>query len=434
MAASDEEGLDSTTIRMPDYKGKSISGRVVTARKVDRSTGSKTWEWGWYVCVELDAGQTPDAVNCLYFCHNARNLVSVGQRVKSGDALAVMGSTGNAALASPPFAHCHFEVRATAAGAGLDPTAYTGHPNAVGTYGEAIDETEDSDMKFLEVTSGKCEVFTAPDVNAVDKHYNGGKLTEGVCYPVQAEVGSSGGYSWVRIFVAGVQRYAAVLADRCQLVTLSPGDAFAACVAQGGGDTSELESQAEQLAKERDTATQRAQRAEQQAGAYAAAHGGGRHRAGGVGAMESLIVALITGVLSLVGVVITNTAAARRTENKITTAQAVTDTKLDELTREVREHNGFARRMPVVGEQIKVANHRVGGTWKNGWRVNGNEQDRACTYDGRNGGGAVSNTPRPSAKQSSKSSGKPPPRRREPLRWACCCALASERIFTPRWV
>ena len=171
----------------------------------------------------------------------------MGQRVESGDALAVMGSTGNAALASPPFAHCHFEVRATAAGAGLDPTAYTGHPNAVGTYGEAIDETEDSDMKFLEVTSGKCEVFTAPDVNAVDKHYNGGKLTEGVCYPVQAEVGSSGGYSWVRIFVAGVQRYAAVLADRCRLVTLSPGDAFAACVAQGGagGDTSELEAQLE---------------------------------------------------------------------------------------------------------------------------------------------------------------------------------------------
>ena len=123
-------------------------------------------------------------------------------------------------------------------------------------------------MKLLKVTSGKCEVFTAPDVNAVDKSYNGGKLIEGTCYPVQAEVGSSGGYSWVRIFVAGVQRYAVVLADRCQLVTLSPGDAFTACVAQGGGDTSELESQVEQLTKERDTATQRAQRAEQQAGAY----------------------------------------------------------------------------------------------------------------------------------------------------------------------
>ena len=76
--------------------------------------------------------------------------------------------------------------------------------------------------------------------------------------------------------------------------------------------------------------------------------------------MESIIVALITGVLSLVGVVITNTAAARRTENKITTAQAVTDTKLDELTREVREHNGFARRMPVVrqgGEEAEVVRH-----------------------------------------------------------------------------
>ena len=103
--------------------------------------------------------------------------------------------------------------------------------------------------------------------------------------------------------------------------------------------------------------------------------------------MESIIVALITGVLSLVGVVITNTAAARRTENKITTAQAVTDTKLDELTREVREHNGFARRMPVVEEQIKVAN-TASAIWKNGWRENGNEQDRTCTYDGRNGGGA----------------------------------------------
>ena len=132
------------------------------------------------------------------------------------------------------------------------------------------DIQEESDMKFLKVTSGKCEVFTAPDVNAVDKSYNGGKLTEGVCYPVQAEVGSSGGYSWVRIFVAGVQRYAAVLADRCQLVTLSPGDAFAACVAQGGagGGAEELKAQVEQLTKERDTATQRAQRAEQQAGVY----------------------------------------------------------------------------------------------------------------------------------------------------------------------
>ncbi len=261
---SDEEGLDSTTIRMPDYKGKSISGRVITARKVDRSTGNKTWEWGWYVCVELDAGQTPDAVNCLYFCHNARNLVSVGQRVKSGDALAVMGNTGNAAMASPPFAHCHFEVRATTTGAGLDPTAYTGHPNAVGTYGEVINETEDSDMKFLKVTSGKCEVFTAPDVNAVDKSYNGGRLKVDEHYPIQAEVGSDGTYTWVRIQAGAEKRYAVVLPDRSDIVELSAGDAIAACMAQASsGDTSEFEAQIAQLTKERDAAIQRADAADE---------------------------------------------------------------------------------------------------------------------------------------------------------------------------
>ena len=99
-------------------------------------------------------------------------------------------------------------------------------------YSWKRDTKEDDDMKFLKVTNGKCEVFTTTDVNAVDKSYNSGKLTEGVCYPVQAEVGSSGGYDWVRIFVTGEYRYAVVLSDRCQLVTLSPGDAFNACVAQ----------------------------------------------------------------------------------------------------------------------------------------------------------------------------------------------------------
>lgn len=280
---SDEEGLDSTTIRMPDYKGKSISGRVVTARKVDRSTGSKTWEWGWYVCVELDAGQTPDAVNCLYFCHNARNLVSVGQRVKSGDALAVMGSTGNASLASPPFAHCHFEVRATAAGAGLDPTAYTGHPNAVGTYGEALNETEDNDMKFLKVLSQKCEVFSSADINAIDTGYNGGRLKVGEHYPIQAEVGSDGTYTWVRIQAGAAKRYAVVLPDRSEIVELSAGDAITACMAQaGGGGTAALEKQleeanarAEEADKRAAEETQRADRAQageakanEQAGEY----------------------------------------------------------------------------------------------------------------------------------------------------------------------
>lgn len=75
---------------------------------------------------------------------------------------------------------------------------------------------------------------------------------------------------------------------------------------------------------------------------------------------ESIIVALITGSLSLIGVMVSSRAQHRKTEQSIQTSMAVTDTKLDELTREVREHNHFAQRMPVVEEQIKVINHRIG--------------------------------------------------------------------------
>lgn len=65
--------------------------------------------------------------------------------------------------------------------------------------------------------------------------------------------------------------------------------------------------------------------------------------------MESIISAVIAGAVTLIGVLIANSRN-----------QAVTDTKLEELTREVREHNHFARRVPVLEEQIKVANHRIG--------------------------------------------------------------------------
>ena len=75
--------------------------------------------------------------------------------------------------------------------------------------------------------------------------------------------------------------------------------------------------------------------------------------------MEAIVVALITGGLSLLGVVITTASGNRKMQNQLEKSQAVTDTKLAELTREVREHNGFARRMPVVEEQIKVINHRI---------------------------------------------------------------------------
>ena len=64
--------------------------------------------------------------------------------------------------------------------------------------------------------------------------------------------------------------------------------------------------------------------------------------------MSEIIVALVSGGITLVGVLIANSKT-----------QAVMDTKLEELTREVREHNNFARRVPVVEEQIKVINHRI---------------------------------------------------------------------------
>ena len=73
--------------------------------------------------------------------------------------------------------------------------------------------------------------------------------------------------------------------------------------------------------------------------------------------MTEIVVALVTGAITLVGVLISNSRS-----------QAVTDTKLEELTREVREHNNFARRMPVVEEQIKVINHRIADLERGGER------------------------------------------------------------------
>ena len=78
---------------------------------------------------------------------------------------------------------------------------------------------------------------------------------------------------------------------------------------------------------------------------------------------EAILCSLITGGLALAGVIITNASSNKKVVNdiklEVTKNQAVTDEKISELTREVREHNGFARRMPVVEEQIKVANHRI---------------------------------------------------------------------------
>ena len=81
---------------------------------------------------------------------------------------------------------------------------------------------------------------------------------------------------------------------------------------------------------------------------------------------DTITVALISGgasvmvgVLTLIGVMVSNRRSNRDIENKLQTAQAVTDTKIEELTREVRAHNNFAQRVPVLEEQVRVVNHRL---------------------------------------------------------------------------
>nr|DAD83072.1 MAG TPA: hypothetical protein [Caudovirales sp. ct1Jx6] len=70
-------------------------------------------------------------------------------------------------------------------------------------------------------------------------------------------------------------------------------------------------------------------------------------------------VSILTSLITLTGVIISNSRSKRDMQQRLEIAQAVTDTKIDELTREVRQHNNFAQRVPVVEEQLKVVNHRI---------------------------------------------------------------------------
>ena len=75
--------------------------------------------------------------------------------------------------------------------------------------------------------------------------------------------------------------------------------------------------------------------------------------------MDAIIIALITGGCSVVGVVITTLATSRRPEQRMVTAPAVPDTTLEELPREVRAHTNFAQRITVLEEQMRMVNHRI---------------------------------------------------------------------------
>ena len=75
--------------------------------------------------------------------------------------------------------------------------------------------------------------------------------------------------------------------------------------------------------------------------------------------MTEILVAIITGGMSLAGVVITSLSQRRRIEHQLQISQAVTDPQIEELPREVREHNNYAMRVPILEEQMRVANHRI---------------------------------------------------------------------------
>lgn len=77
--------------------------------------------------------------------------------------------------------------------------------------------------------------------------------------------------------------------------------------------------------------------------------------------MNALIAEIATGLVTIIVTIITVWAGIRKSEKEMAINMAVTDTKLEELTREVREHNNFARRLPVLEEQMKVANRRISG-------------------------------------------------------------------------
>lgn len=75
--------------------------------------------------------------------------------------------------------------------------------------------------------------------------------------------------------------------------------------------------------------------------------------------METIISAAITGGLALIGVIITSMQSSRKIERKLEIHQAVTDQKIEDLTREVREHNNFAKRMPALEQKVAGMDEKI---------------------------------------------------------------------------
>lgn len=229
------------------------------------------------------ANGTIDYMTCT-FMHDEYVDVKTGQIIKQGEKIADEGGFGRGSHGK--FAnHSHIETSRgkdiayqvkNAQGTYCTPNqvnvcdAFWLGPDVVVLYdggytwkrddGNTINQGGDDDMKFLEVFGTKnCQCFTKADVNAVDTSYNGGTLTSGETYPIVLDTGNDGTYQWLKIYAGGATRYAAVISDRCKIVTLSAGDAVQACIRQGGAsvDTEQIEA-----------LTKRAETAEATASAY----------------------------------------------------------------------------------------------------------------------------------------------------------------------
>lgn len=117
----DHQGID--VVGITDKHVCAAAGGRVAVSKIITEMWNLTWQWGNYVRVDGDDGRM------YYYCHLAKRLVSVGQRVEAGDHLGIEGNTGYSF-----GSHCHFEVR-DRTGASLDPAPFLGIPNVCGTYG-----------------------------------------------------------------------------------------------------------------------------------------------------------------------------------------------------------------------------------------------------------------------------------------------------------
>ena len=151
-ATDNHAGYDMVGVGSTDVVA-AASGTVVTSRIVtDKS--NLTWQWGNYVCIKTDSGQYH------YYCHLASRAVSQGQKVKVGDKLGVMGSTGYSF-----GAHLHFEARKSDGRTTVSPETVLGIPNKTGTYTDKPDLERD-----LEILTN-AGVINSPDYwkNNADK-------------------------------------------------------------------------------------------------------------------------------------------------------------------------------------------------------------------------------------------------------------------------